>query len=82
MQMFFHELEQHVEDADVFQQTLRTQLRDETERALGSEARVTKLDLHLKESCAKVAKLAAQVKDLEEEQVCAPCCSVNMSAGT
>ena len=71
-----------MEDADVLQQTLRTQLSAETERALSSEARVTMVDMQLEESRAKVAKLAAQVEDLQEEQVCALCCSVDMSAGT
>jgi len=81
LQMFFHDLEQRVEDADMLQQTLRTQLSAETERALSSEARVVTLDLHLKESRAKVAKLAVQVEDLEQEQVCVLCMLVvDMSA--
>lgn len=81
--MFFHELEQRVEDADVLQQTLRTQLSAETERALSSEARVIMLDLRLVESRAKVDKLAAQVEYLEEEQVCALCMLVvDVPAGT
>ncbi len=83
LQVFFHDLEQRVEDADMLQQTLRTQLSAETERALSSEARVTMLDMHLEESCAKVAKLAAQVEDLEQQQVCALCMLVvDMSADT
>ncbi|DBB16866.1 TPA: hypothetical protein ACH3X3_015102 [Trebouxia sp. C0006] len=68
LKVFFHDQEQRVEDADVLQQTLRTQLSAETERALSTEARVTMLDLDLKESRAKVAKLAAQVENLEHEQ--------------
>ena len=83
LQVFFHDQEQRVEDADVLQQTLRTQLSAETERALSTEARVTMLDLDLKESRAKVAQLAAQVENLEHEQVCALCMLVvDMSANT
>ena len=81
--MFLHDLEQRVEDADVLQQTLRAQLSAESERALSSEARVIMLDKHLEESRAKVAKLAAQVEDLQEEQVSALCMLVaDVSSGT
>lgn len=83
LQVFLLDLEQRVEDADVLQQTLRAQLSAESERALSSEARVIMLDKHLEESRAKVDKLAAQVEDLQEEQVCAFCMLVaDMSSGT
>ena len=79
-------MEKRAEDFDELERVshiCKTQLSAETTRASSSEARVVNLDQDLVETRAKVDKLAAQVAEFEEAQVCALCMLVvDMSAGT
>ena len=79
-------MEKRAEEFDVLERMshiCKTQLSAETNQASSSEARVVNLDLHLVETRAKVDKLAAQVAELGEAQVCALCMLVvDVSAGT
>jgi len=86
LQDFSGGFKKRAEDLDVLEQTShtwKTQLSAEIKRASSSEARVAMLDVRLVETRAKVDKLAAQVAELEEEQVCALCMLVvDVPAGT
>ena len=73
LQDFSRGFKQRAEDLDVLERTSHTwkiQLSAEIKRAASSEARVAMLDVCLVDTRAKVDKLAAQVADLKEEQVC------------
>ena len=86
MQDFSGGSKKRAEGLDVLEQTShtwKTQLSAEIKRASSSEARVAMLDVRLVDTRAKVDKLAAQVAELEEEQVCALCMLVvGVPAGT
>ena len=86
LQEFSGGFKKRAEGLDVLEQTSytwKTQLSAEIKRASSNEARVAMLDVRLVDTRAKVDKLAAQVAELEEEQVCALCMLVvGVPAGT